>query len=104
MLRIQNEQKEDVCVVHAESHDFKFCSSLPMLKEVHQEDNGASQLRMQQCYVAPRGPWQPIQPDMMQEPNSQFQAYAHPPQINWNTPFPWQQGWQGTYRSHLQYP
>jgi len=85
------------------------------LKEVHQEDNGASQLSMQQCYVAPRGLWQPIQPDMMQEPNSEFQAYAHPPQSNWNTPFPWQnwpsqlenqswqQGWQGTFGSHPQY-
>jgi len=52
------------------------------LKEVYQEDNGASQLPMQQCYVAPRRPWQPIQPDMIQEPNSQFQAYAYPPQIN----------------------
>ena len=70
MLRIRNDKKEDVCVVHAESHDVKCCSSLPKLKEVHQEDNGASQLPMQQCYVALRGPWQPIQPDMMQEPNS----------------------------------
>ena len=42
MLRIQNEQKEYVCVVHAESNDVKCFSSLPRLKEVHQEDNGAS--------------------------------------------------------------
>jgi len=56
MLRIQNEKKEDVCVVHAESHDVKCRSSLPRLKEVHWEDNEASQLPMQQCYVAPRGP------------------------------------------------
>ena len=71
---------------------------------------------MQLCYVAPRGPWKPIQLSMMQEPNSQFQGYAHPSQSNWNTPFPWQhwpsqpqnqswqQGWQGTYGSHPQYP
>ena len=115
MLRIQNDQKEYVCVVHVESHDFKCCSSLPRLKEVHQEDNGASKLPMQQCYVTPRGPWQPIQPDMMQELNSKFQGYANPPQSNWNTPFPWQhwpsqsqsqswqQGWKGTYGSHPQY-
>ena len=57
MLRIQNEKKEDVCVVHEKSHDVKCFSSLPRLKEVHQEDNGASQLLMQLCYVAPRGPW-----------------------------------------------
>jgi len=58
MLRIQNEKKEDddIHVVHAESHDVKCCSSLPRLKEVRQEDNGASQLPMQLCYVAPRGP------------------------------------------------
>ena len=60
MLRIQIEQKEYVCVVHAKSHDVKFCSSLPRLKEVHQEDNGASQLPMQQCYVSPSGPWKRI--------------------------------------------
>ena len=57
MLRIKNEHKEDVSVVHAESHDVKCFSSLRRLKEVHQEDNGASQLPMQQCYVAPREPW-----------------------------------------------
>jgi len=60
MLRIQNEKKEDVGVVHAESHDVKCFSSLPRLKEVHQEDNGASQLAMQHCYVALRGPSQPV--------------------------------------------
>jgi len=61
MLRIQNEKKEDVdiCVVHVESHDVKCFSSLPRLKEVHQEENGASQLPMQRSYVALRGPWQP---------------------------------------------
>lgn len=76
MLRIQNEQKEDVdiCVFHAESHDVKYFPSLPRLKEFYWEDNGASQFPMQLCYVALRGPWQPIQPDMRQpnmrqEPN-----------------------------------
>ena len=71
---------------------------------------------MQLCYVAPRGPWKPSQPSMMQEPNSQFQGYAYPPQSNWNTPFPWQhwssksknqywkQGQKGTYGIHPQYP
>ena len=90
MLRIKNEQKEDVdiCVVHLESHDVKYFPSLPRLKEVYQEDNGESQSPMQLCYVALGGPWQSIQPDMMQEHNSQFQGYAYPPQSNWNTPFP----------------
>jgi len=56
MLRIQNEEKEDVdiCVIHTESHDNKYFPSLPMLKEVYQEDNGASQSPKQLCYVAPR--------------------------------------------------
>ena len=65
MLRIQNEQKEgvDICVVHAESHAVKYFPSLPRLKEVYQEDNGESQLPIHLCYVALRGPWQPIQPD-----------------------------------------
>ena len=91
-LRMQDEEKEDVdiCVFHVESHDVKHCPSLPRLKEVYQEDNGASQLPMQLCYVALRGPWHPSQPSLMQEPNSQFQGYAYPPQSNWNTPFPWQ--------------
>ena len=57
VLRIKNEKKENVCVVHAKSHYVKCFSSLPRLKEVHQEDNGASQLPMRQCYVVPRGPW-----------------------------------------------
>ena len=72
MLRIQDEGKEnyDMCV--AESQDVKHCPSLRMLKEVYKENNGAIQLPMQQCYVAPRGPWKLIQSDMMQEPNSQF--------------------------------
>ena len=72
MLKMKDEEKEDVdiCVVHAKSHDVKCFTLLPRLKEVHQEDNGASQLPMQQCYLAPRGPSQPIQSDMMQEPNS----------------------------------
>ena len=45
MLRIQNEQKEDVdiCVVHAETHDVKYFPSLPRLKEVYQEENGEFQ-------------------------------------------------------------
>ena len=92
MSRMQDEEKEDVdiFVFHIQSHDVKHFASLPRLKEVHQEDNGASQLPMQLCYVASRGPWQPIQPDMIQEPNSQFQAYAHPSQNNWSTPFPLQ--------------
>ena len=92
MLRMQDEEKEDVdiCVVHAEPHDVKYFPSLPRLKKVYQEDNGASQLPMQLCYVPPRGPWKPIYYDMMQEPNSQFQAYARPSQSNSNTPFPWQ--------------
>ena len=48
MLRIQNEKKEDVDirVFHAESHDVKYFLSLPRLREVYQEDNGASQLPM----------------------------------------------------------
>ena len=82
MLRIQNEKKEDVCVFHVESHDVKHWPSLPRLKKVHQEDNGASQFPMHQCYVPPREPWQPIKPNMMQDPNSQFQGYAYPPQSN----------------------
>ena len=91
MLRMQDDKKKDVdiCVVHAESHDIKYFPSLPRLKEVYQDDNGEIQMPMQLCYVAPRGPWQLIQPDMRQEPNSQFQAYAHPSQSNWNTTFPW---------------
>ena len=91
MLRIKNEKKEDVdtCVVHGESHVVKYFPSLPRLKQVYQEDSGSTQFPMQLCYVALRGPWQPIQPDMVQEPNSQFKAYAHPSQSNWNTPFPW---------------
>jgi len=80
MLRIQNEQKQDVFVVHVESHDSKHCPSFPRLKKVHQEDNGPSQLPMHQYYVAPREPWHPIHVDMMQEPNPQFQGYAYPPQ------------------------
>ena len=82
MLRMQDEGKENANIYVVESRDVKCCSSLPRLKEVHQEYNGASQLPMQQCYVAPRGPWQPIQPNMMQEPNSQFQGYAYLPQSN----------------------
>jgi len=64
---MQDEEKEDVdiCVDRAESHDVKHCPSLPRLKEVYQEENGASQLPMQLCYVAPRGPWHPIQPSIM---------------------------------------
>ena len=116
MLRIQDEGNENVDICVAKSQDIRHFPSLPRLKEAHQENNGASQLLMQQCYVAPRGPWQPIQLDVMQEPNSQFQAYAHPPQSNYNTSFPWkhwpsqpqnhswQQGWQGTYSSHQKYP
>jgi len=43
MLRMKDEEKEDtnICVVHVESHDVKHCPSLPRLKEVYQEDNGA---------------------------------------------------------------
>ena len=69
MLRMQDEGKEnaDICVV--ESHDVKCFSSLPRLKEVHQEENGTSQLPMQQSYVALRGPWQPIKHDMRKETN-----------------------------------
>ena len=82
------------------------------MKEVYQKDNGASQLPMQLYNVAPREPWQPIHPDMMQEHNSQFQGYGYPLQSNWNTCFPWQhwpsqpknqswqQAWQGTYGNH----
>ena len=81
---MKDEEKQDAntWVVHAESHAIKYFPSLPRLKEVYQEDNGASQLLMQLCYVAPRGPWRPIQPDIMQEPNSKFQYYAHPSQSN----------------------
>jgi len=48
MLIMQDKEKKDVdiCVVHAESHDVKHCPSLPRLKEVHQDDNGACQLPM----------------------------------------------------------
>jgi len=65
---MQDEEKEDVdiCVVHADSHDVKYCLSLPRLKEFYQEDNGASQSPKQLCYVAPRGPWKPTQPSIMQ--------------------------------------
>ena len=59
MLRMKDEEKEDVdiYVVHAESHDVEYCTSLPILKEVYQEEIVASQLSMQLCYVAQRGPW-----------------------------------------------
>ena len=42
---MQNEQKEDadICVIDAESHAAKYYLSLPRLKELYQEDNGASQ-------------------------------------------------------------
>ena len=58
MLRMKNEQKEevDICVIHAKSHATKYFPSLPRLKEVYQEDNGASQSPKQLCYVAPIGP------------------------------------------------
>ena len=58
MLRMQYEEKDvDICVVHVELHFIKYFPSLPRLKKFHQEDNGPSQLPMQQCYVAPREPW-----------------------------------------------
>ena len=55
MLRMQDEEKEDVdiCHVHAESHNVKYFPSLPRLKEFYQEDNGASQSPKKLCYVAP---------------------------------------------------
>ena len=58
MLRMQDEEKKDVdiCVFHAESHNVKYFPSLPRLKEVYLEENEASQLPLQLCYVAPRGP------------------------------------------------
>ena len=59
MLRVKDEEKEgvDIFVVHVESHSIKYCPSLPRLKEVYQEDNGAIQSPKQLCYVAPREPW-----------------------------------------------
>ena len=80
--------------------------------EVYKEENGASQLPMQLCYVALRVPLQLIQTDMMKEPNSKFQAYEQLSQSNWNTSFPWQpwpsqpenqswqRGWEVTYGNH----
>ena len=53
-----SQQNANICV--AESQDVKNCLSLPRLKEIQQENNGASQLPMQQCYISPRGPWQPL--------------------------------------------
>ena len=44
---MKDEGKENVDICFAESHDVKHCPSLPSLKKVHQEDNGASQLLMQ---------------------------------------------------------
>ena len=63
---------------------YKICAgshttSLPGLKAVYQKDIGVNQ--------APRGPWQPHQPNMMQYPCAQFQGYA---KHNWKTPLPWQ--------------
>ena len=46
MLRMQDEGKENADICVAESHDVKHCPPLPGLKEVYQEDNGASQFPM----------------------------------------------------------
>ena len=56
MLRMEDggNENDDICV--AKSQDVKYCPSLPKLKEGHQENNGASQLPMQQCYVDLRAP------------------------------------------------
>ena len=92
MLRMENEKKEDVdiFVLHLESYATKFCASFPRFKEVYQEYNGSRQSPKKLCYVAPRIPLQPSQLDMMQGPTSQFQAYPHPSQTNWDTLPPWQ--------------
>ena len=72
MLIMQDKENYDVdiCVFHVEIHAIKCCPSLPRLKEFYQEDNRASQSPKLLCYVVPRGPWHPIQPSIMQEPNS----------------------------------
>ena len=77
---MRNEQKEDavVFVIHAKSYDTKCCSSFPRFKEVYQEENGSRKSPKKLCYVAQRRIWQPSHSDMMQEPNSKFQGYAHP--------------------------
>ena len=43
MIRMKNEQKEDVdiCFIHAESYATEYYPSLPRFKEVYQGDNGA---------------------------------------------------------------
>jgi len=60
-----------IFVLSMENHMFfKYCPSLPRLKEVFQEGNGASKSPKKLCYVSPRGPWKPSQPSMMQKTNS----------------------------------
>ena len=73
IMRMPNKQKvEDValhecppdnikiCKICAGSHATKDCPSLLGLKALYQKDNGVNQ--------APRGSWQPHQPNMIQYP------------------------------------
>ena len=70
----------------AGAHTTKDCPSLLGLKAIYLGEN---QTLEQSCYVAPRRPWQPRQPSMMQDLISQFQGYAQQSQSNWKTPLPW---------------
>jgi len=54
-----------ICKICVGSHTTKDYPSLPGLKVVYQKDNGVNQAKEKLCYVAPRGPWQPHQPNMM---------------------------------------
>lgn len=49
-----------ICKICVRSHATKDCPSLPGLKEFYQKNNGVNQ--------APRRPWKPHQPNMMQYP------------------------------------
>ena len=62
-----------ICEIYATSHTTKDFPSLLGLKAVYQWENQSLE---QSCYVAPRRPWQPHQPSMVQDLISQFQGYA----------------------------
>ena len=90
-----------MCKICAGLHTTEDCPSLPGLKAVYQNDNGANKAQERLCYVAPRGLWQPHQPNMMQYPYAQFQGYAQKSQGNWKTPLPWQP-WESQFQPQNQ--
>jgi len=98
----------ETCVICANNHDTKECSSLPGLKAVF-NDEGVSK-PVDPLYFIAKRPWKNPQPNQSQ--GFRPQQFSQSSKNNWNLAWqpwaqphsqPWNQGWKNPYGSYAQY-